>query len=56
MADGRFILCNEKGQIMLLEQNGDFKQFTITATGKSPISITAVTSFVMGSGEAGANA
>jgi hypothetical protein len=25
LADGRFILCNEKGQIMLMESNGDFK-------------------------------
>ena len=37
---------------MLLEQNGDFKQFTISAHGKSPITITAVVPFVM-QGEGG---
>jgi hypothetical protein len=42
LADGRFILCNEKGQIILMESNGDYKQFTISAHNKQSVPITAV--------------
>ena len=53
LADGRFILCNEKGQIMLMEGNGDFKQFTISAQNRNPVPICSVIPYTMGGGETG---
>jgi WD40 repeat protein len=52
LADGRFILCNEKGQIMLMESNGEFKSNMILSTPKAPIPIHAVFPYTQGSGEA----
>jgi hypothetical protein len=54
LGDGRFILCNEKGQIMLMEGNGDFKQFTISASNRNAVPICSVIPYTMGGGEAGA--
>jgi hypothetical protein len=56
LADGRFILCNEKGQIMLMESNGEFKSNMILSTPKAPIPIHAVFPYTQGAGEAGAGA
>ena len=44
LADGRFVICNDHGQIMLLDQYGD-KGVTISDPRKESFPITAVTTF-----------
>jgi hypothetical protein len=38
---------------MLMESNGDFKQFTISAQNRNPVPICSVIPYTMGGGEAG---
>ena len=43
--DGRFIICTDHGQILLLEASGEYKNIFIMDTRKDPFPIWAVTSF-----------
>ena len=53
LADGKFIVCTDIGQILLFEQSGDFKQVTIeTKDPKYPIfPINSCLSFTLGDGQ-----
>ena len=43
--DGRFIICTDHGQIMLLEASGEYKNIFISDPRKDPFPIWAVTSY-----------
>ena len=43
--DGKFVVCNDHGQIMLLDQNGEYKGVTISDPRKDPFPIMAITTF-----------
>lgn len=43
--DGRFVICNDHGQIMLLDAQGDFKGQTISDPRKDSFHITAIATF-----------
>jgi hypothetical protein len=43
--DGRFIICNDHGQIMLLDSQGEYKGVTISDPRKESFPIWAVSTF-----------
>lgn len=45
LADGRFVICNDHGQIMLLDQYGEYKGITVSDPRKESFPITTVTTF-----------
>lgn len=49
LADGRFIICNDQGQIMIMESTGEYKGFTAGDPRKESFPIWAVTTFTGGS-------
>ena len=42
---GRFVICTDQGQILLLNSQGEYKGENITAPGKENFPITAITTF-----------
>jgi len=52
MTDGRFILCTEKGHIILMETNGDFKQNTVKSHKRNTLPINTVIPFSLDRTEA----
>lgn len=44
-SDGRFVICNDHGQIMLLESTGEYKGITVGDPRKDSFPITAITTF-----------
>jgi len=54
--DSRFVICNDQGQIFLLDQHGEFKGITIGDPRKDPFPITAITVFSGVSNEAAGGA
>ena len=51
--DGRFVICNDHGQIMLLDSQGDYKGITVGDPRKDSFPITAITTFVGVQSESG---
>lgn len=49
--DSRFVICNDQGQIFLLDQYGEYKGITISDPRKDPFPITAITTYSGVSGE-----
>ena len=45
LSDGRFVICNDHGQIMLLESTGEYKGITVSDPRKDSFPITAITTF-----------
>jgi len=43
--DGRFVICNDHGQIILLDQAGEYKGITVSDPRKDSFPITAITTF-----------
>ena len=52
LADGRFVICNDLGQIILLDHAGEFKGITVSDNRKDTFPITAITTFQGVSNEA----
>lgn len=55
MADGKFVVCTDIGQMLLFETSGDFKNIQITAEKKNPFPINAIMPFIMGNADAQAS-
>ena len=45
LSDGRFVICNDHGQIMLLDSQGEYKGVTVSDPRKDPFPIQAITTF-----------
>jgi len=45
LADGRFVICTDAGQILLIEATGDFKNLMISDKDKQAFPINSVISF-----------
>ena len=56
MADGRFVICNDHGQIFLLDQAGEYKGITIGDPKKEPFPIHSITTYSGSQGDASGGA
>ena len=45
LSDGRLVICNDLGQIILLDQQGEYKGITVSDSRKDAFPITAITTF-----------
>lgn len=48
LADGKFVVCTDVGQILLFEPNGDYKNVQIFDPKKSSFQINSVLAFTIG--------